>query len=298
MRYSRQEIIIGNSGQETLEKKTVAVVGVGAIGTVSSELLARAGINLIVIDRDVVELNNLQRQLLYNEEDIGKPKALVAEKKLKKINSKIKIRSYCKDLSFENINILKNADLILDCTDNFETRFLINDYCLKNKKPWIYAAGIRKNGTMMNFFPNNVCFRCIFKDARGLETCETAGVFGATTTVVGSLQTINAIKILLGKPVSREMVRIDVCENRFEKIKVKQRKNCAACNGVYEYLDGKKGSKAVKLCGRNTYQIKGAGQKDFRVINDRVSVFKDGRALIKAKSEKEARSLYSKYVGN
>jgi adenylyltransferase/sulfurtransferase len=298
MRYSRQEALIGGNAQKVLGKKTAAVVGVGAIGTVTAELLARAGVNLILIDRDVVELNNLQRQMLYTEADVGMPKAVVAGKALYKINSEIKIIGYSEDLTYENFSILNKADIVLDCTDNFETRFLINDYCMKKRMPWIYAAGIRNVGTVMNFLPGNTCFRCIFKNARGVETCETAGVLNSTTTAVGSLQVSNAIKILLGKKVGTDMIRIDVWHNSMIKVKVKKRSSCLACHGKYEYLSGERGSKAVKLCGRNTYQIKGPKHKAFRKINEKVSVFQDGRALIKANSEKEARSIYSKFVGN
>jgi len=218
--------------------KTVAIVGVGAIGNITTKLTSEEQINLILIDRDVVESHNLKNQPLYSKEDIGKPKAIVAAEKLK-------AKAYPEDLTFENINILDRADLILDCTDNLETRFLINDYCLKNKKPWIYAAGIKTKGTVMNFFPGEVCFRCIFKPVHGLDTCETSGIITEAATNIAFLQVSNALRTLSGEKVEKEMVRIDVKDNSLEKIKVKKQ-NCIACKGKYEFLEGKKTDKANK----------------------------------------------------
>ncbi|HLC73472.1 MAG TPA: HesA/MoeB/ThiF family protein, partial [Candidatus Nanoarchaeia archaeon] len=163
MRYQKQELLsyIGNK-QEFLQKKVVAIVGLGAIGSNTANLLARAGINLILIDRDIVELENLQRQTLYDEKDIGKPKSIQAKKKLKLINSEIKIEAFVEDLNYKNIDELINSDLILDCSDNMETRFLINDYSIKNDIPWIYAAVLGVNAMSMNIVPQKTpCFRCI-----------------------------------------------------------------------------------------------------------------------------------------
>lgn len=317
MRYSRQEILIGKEGQKKLSEKTVAIVGVGATGSVSSQLIVRAGVGkVVIIDRDIVELNNLQRQLLYGEEDIGKPKAIVAERELKKLNSAVNIKSYTDDLNPDNIKkIMKDVDLIFDCTDNFETRLLVNDYCVKNHKPWIYSAGIKHQGTMMVFIPWGPCFRCIFKHPTGLDSCETAGILASTTTAIASLQVSNAIKMLLGNAVEQSMIRLDVWDNKMDKIKVHKRKSCVACQGIYEYLEGDKISKTLKMCGSNTYQIKGK-EVDLKVIREKIektmevkgdstfitfhnmTLFKDGRALVKANSEKEAKSLYSKFVGN
>lgn len=280
MKYSRQEILLN---------KTVAIVGVGAIGSLTSSQMSKEGVNLIIVDRDVVEEKNLSYQKLYSKEDIGKPKAVVAVEKLGGV-------AYAEDLTFENINLLDKADIVLDCTDNLETRFLINDYCLKNNKPWIYSAGLRNNGTTINFLPEKTCFRCIFNKTISGELCETAGITDTIIKNVATTQATNAVKILLGKVVSEDMTRF--IDDEEEEIKIKKNEQCSACKGNFEYLKGEKGSKAVKLCGRDTYQIKGPKQKGFKIINDKVSVFKDGRALIKAKSEKEARSLYSKYVGN
>jgi len=316
MRYSRQELIIGKDGQEIIGKKTVGIVGLGAIGSVSAQILARAGIKkLILIDRDVVELSNLQRQLLYKEEDVGFPKAITAKKALKKINSEIIISSFAEDLNPKNIDLLKKADIILDCTDNLETRFLINDFCIKFSKLWIYAAGIATRGTILSFSKDSPCFRCIFENSKSNDTCETTGVLASTTMIVGSVQAKIALDILLNKKVPSEMIWLDVETFNLQKIKVKKRNGCPACNKNFEYLKGEKGSKTTKVCGKSTYQIRGEkknlnelkkrleridkvrGNSDFLIFRN-ISIFKDGRVLIKADSEKEAKSIYSKYVGN
>ena len=205
MRYIRQQIFreIGKKGQEKLGKSTVAVVGIGALGSNSAELLARAGIgSLILIDRDVVELSNLQRQRLFDENDVGKPKALAAKEHLAKINSEIKIEFLIDDLNFENIGKIFNRkpDLILDCTDNLETRFLINDFSVKNEIPFIYSSAVGSKGYVFDIIPGKTpCLRCFLKEAAQLDTCETAGVLNAITSLISTMQASEAIKILLNK---------------------------------------------------------------------------------------------------
>ncbi len=316
MRYSRQELIIGKKAQEKLSEKTIAVVGLGAIGSVVCGILARAGVGkLMLIDRDIVELSNLQRQFFYEEKDVGTPKAFVTASHLKKVNSKIRINAIANDLDFKSTRILSGADIILDCTDNLETRFLINDYCLKNKKKWIYAAGIRSIGTVMAFSPEGPCFRCVFGNARSSETCETSGVLASTTTIVGSIQADMTIRLLAGKNVSQDMIRFDLDDSSFQRISAKKRAGCPACSGKYEYLKGLKGSRTAKLCGQGSYQIKGEkvnlsslkkklsrigktkGNSSFLQFKN-LSLFSDGHAIIKARNEKEAKATYSKYVGN
>src|SRR3989344_8093067 len=155
---------MNTKGNNRLSKKTVVIVGLGSLGSYTSILLAKLGINLILIDRDIIERHNLERQVLYDKKDVGKLNALTAKEKLKKINNKIKIKEHAADLDYENIDLLK-SDLVLDCTDNFETRFLINDYCKKNKIKWIYSSAIRNQGFV--FVVDDVCFSCIFKEAEG-----------------------------------------------------------------------------------------------------------------------------------
>ena len=316
-RYSRQETYLGKTNQKKLQKSTVAVIGVGAIGTQTANLLARAGINLILIDRDTIELNNLQRQTISDEQDINKPKTKQASLHLKKINSKIKITTYNKDLNNENITKLipKTTNLILDCTDNLETRFLINDYSLKNNIPWIYAAGIKEKAALMNIVPKKTpCFQCIFKQPTQLETCQTSGVLNSTTSLISSLQVSEAIKILTNKNYSKELINFNLKTNSFDKFKIKKRKECQACNKHYIFLNTINPQGILKFCSTGNYQIllKNVNlsqlKKNLAKI-DKIEDFKDcikfknmlifkDRCLIKAKSESQAKSLISKYIGN
>ena len=202
-RYSRQVLLqeIGAEGQLLLQRKKVAIVGIGALGTVSSELLARAGVgSLLLVDRDVIEESNLQRQVLFDEDDLGKSKAAAAREKLEKINQHILIETKAIHLNNKNIGFLKEMDLVLDCTDNLETRFLINEFCKKEQIPWIYAAAIRTSGYVMPIMPAGACLRC-FLDTANLETCDTVGVLNTATVSIAALQTTLALKMLLHKEV-------------------------------------------------------------------------------------------------
>lgn len=340
MRYIRQEIFneIGKKGQEKLRKSAVAVVGLGALGSNSAELLARAGIGkLILIDRDVVELSNLQRQSLFDESDIGKPKALVADEHLNKINSEVKVDFFIDDLNFNNINkiisinesnkniknkkIKNKIDLILDCTDNLETRFLINDFSMKNKIPFIYSSAVGSKGYVFDIIPNKTaCLKCFLKEATQLDTCETTGVLNTITNLISSIQTDEALKLLLNKDFEKNLVYFDIFKNELLKIKINKNKTCICCvKNSFEYLTGRKSSKIAKLCGDNLFQVKTKSidksqfknlknklKKIGKVVDfgycvnfdNKMTIFTDGRALIKAKDEKEAKSLYSRFVGN
>ena len=326
MRYIRQEIFreIGKKGQEKLRKSSVAIVGLGALGSNSAELLARAGIgNLILIDRDIAELSNLQRQRLFDEDDIGKPKALAAKERLNKINSDVKINIFIDDLNFENINkLLENkTGLILDCIDNLETRFLINDFSIKNKIPFVYSSAVGSKGYVFDVVPSKTpCLRCFLKEAAQLDTCETTGVLNTITSLISTIQVNEAIKILLNKDYEKKLLFFDVWKNELLKINIKRNKDCICCGKRnFEYLSGKKAAKVAKLCGNNIYQIK-AKSVDKNQYNEiknklknigkiidfgycisfdnKITIFQNGRALIKAKDEKEAKSLYSRLVGN
>lgn len=311
-RYSRQEMVLGKKSQQLLNKSKVCIVGIGALGSFSAELLARSGVNLILIDRDIVELHNLQRQSLFNEKDIGQPKAFAAKKHLEEINSEIKIEAFSEDLNSNNLKLL-NSDLVLDCTDNLLTRFLINDYCVKNNLPWIYSAVIGAIGRVMVILPENYCFRCYVKDTKGLDTCDTVGVLNTAVAMNSSIQVSEAIKILTKNKPSLGLICINSAANIIETINVNKNNDCICCSkNKYEYLE-KKEENIIKFCGSGTYQIKGSF--DFNKIKkrlqklgaitdfgssfsfDKVSVFKN-RVLIKAKNEKEAKIIYSKYIGN
>src|SRR3989339_1354167 len=225
MRYARQEKLIGKKGQLILSKKTVAIVGLGALGTNTAQLLARAGINLRLIDFDKIDLTNLQRQSLYTEKDINKQKAIISKTRLKEINSEISITSFNEKLNDSNLHLL-DSDLVIDCTDNLTTRFLINDYCY-NKIPWIHTAAIKETGVLFNIIPNKPCLKCIYKKNIDLDRCEDFGVLNSIVSLTSSIAVTQAIKILLNKPVEESLIRFNIWNNNLEKIKVN--KTCEKC---------------------------------------------------------------------
>lgn len=312
MRYQQQEIFdkIGKEGQKQLSNSTVTIIGLGAIGCTSSELLTRAGIgNLILIDRDYIELENLHRQILFNESDIGKQKVIVAKEKLRKINSEINVEAYFDNFDSSNIDLAKG--IILDCTDNLETRFLINEVAIKNNIPWVFAAAIKDSGYVFNIMPKSACFRCIFKQTYGLGTCTSVGVLNTITNVVASIQANEVIKILLNKAYEKDLLHFNIWNNELTRIKVKKNLKCPACNNRFEYLT--KRENIVKFCGSNSFLIRGKFNYDklkkdimkVEKISDwgtafhfrNITVFKD-KVLMKAESEQEALALFSRYIGN
>lgn len=315
-RYSRQLLYknIGAAGQSLFKKAKVSIIGVGALGTVCAELLARAGIGTIfLVDRDYVELGNLQRQTLFDESDIGKPKASAASAKLSIINSEIKINYLISDIDYKNINLIGKPDLILACTDNMESRFLVNDYCRQKKIAWIYGAAISDRGSVYDVMPNGPCIRCLFKGSSG-ETCDTSGILNTASTITAGIMSNEALKIILGKPHEDKLLMMDFWGNDYSKIKVKKKTKCMSCNGKYEYLSGKIRSSAVKLCGTGSYQIKGSPVDIIKLSGrlksvgkvillngimhfDDITLFSDGRAIIRAESEKDAKKKYAGLFG-
>lgn len=333
-RYSRQILVpsIGESGQRRLLTSKALVVGCGALGTVIANNLVRAGIGYMkIVDRDYVELDNLQRQMLFDEEDVERrtPKALAAADKLRRINSSVEIEAEVKDVTQKNVEgLIKDADILLDATDNVETRLLINDACFKHNIPWVYGGVISSYGVTMNIIPRQTaCFRCLvsYVPAPGsIPTCDTAGVLNAISSVIASLQSNEAIKILLGdKDVNKGLLAIELMKNSFEKIPVEKGEDCPLCrDGEFEYLDKKGLSEPIKLCGRDMVQITPQREMEvslehlkarlekvgdtsymgyllkFSVDKYELIVFPDGRAFVKGASDKEtARSLYAKYIG-
>jgi len=330
-RYSRQTVLeqLGVEGQKRLLNAHVAVIGLGALGTVSSTLLARAGVGQItLIDRDVVELVNLQRQVLYGEDDIGLPKAPVAAAKLRQVNSSIKVEGLAKDMNSSNVlGLLKGSELVLDGTDNLETRFLLNEACLETGTPWIYAGVIGTEGRVMSIFPGKTaCFRCFSKDppAPGtLPTCETAGVLNSVAAATASMQVTEAIKLMIGEEPTGHLTVLDGWSPELLKIKMQKSKRCPVCvGGKREHLGGRSPQVITALCGGNTIsfdplhkgkvdlagialrlrkigKVKLAGAVVvFETGKHIMTIFEDGRALIKgARTATEARSLYSKYIG-
>ncbi|MBS1266259.1 MAG: SAMP-activating enzyme E1 [Candidatus Woesearchaeota archaeon] len=316
MRYSRQEIFpkIGKNGQQTLKNKKVTIVGLGALGSNSANLLVRAGIqNLNIVDRDIVQLSNLQRTL-FTEQNIGLPKCVCLKNYLLKINSNININSHATDLNHKNIEIIR-SDIILDCTDNLETRYLINEYCIQEKIPWIHASCIRDLGEVINFKPGGVCFNCIFPKSKSDQTCETSGILNTTVALTSAVQVNETIKSLLNKKVNPNLIRLNVWKPGIENISLTKNAKCNACNHDFKYITGEKLIKTTKFCGSNTFQLWGEPIKieklkkklqkigkvqsgDYFLIFKNLTVFKDGRVLVKADNKNQAKADFSKYVGN
>lgn len=339
-RYSRQMMFgpLGEEGQRRLLASRVVLIGCGALGSVLANTLARAGVGFLrIVDRDFIELNNLQRQVLFDEDDIASnlPKAEAARRKLQRINSKVEIEAAVTDVNHRNIEQLcDRADLLLDGTDNFETRFLINDLAVKTGRPWVYGAVIGATGLSMPILPNDTpCLRCVFEQAPPPEmnpTCDTAGVLGPVVSVVASYQAMEAIKILAGRreAVNGRLLSVDLWEGRFSLLKVQtayDAGDCSCCKQKrFDYLEGKFGSSATTLCGRNAVQVTPpAGMTiDFAAIAGKmraatgaaprfnafmlkaaigpheITVFADGRAIIAGTSRpEEARVVYAKYIG-
>ncbi len=225
MKYDRHRLFLGDKKQKMLEKSTAAVVGLGALGGTAANLLARSGVNLIVVDRDVVDESNLQRQTLFDEKDVGEMKAEAAEKKLSQINSRIKIKSYSVEINKNNLDLIK-ADVIVDCVDNIKTKLLLNDYSVKQKIPLVHGAAIREIGTLYNVMPGRPCLRCIYREKANTETCATVGVLNTLTTTIGAIQAMEAIKILTKEKYEKDMLRINIWKNTITRIKIKKNKKC------------------------------------------------------------------------
>lgn len=338
-RYSRQILFpeIGTAGQEKLRAARVTLVGCGALGTVLANTLVRAGVGFVrIIDRDYVELNNLQRQVLFNESDVaqGMPKAVAAAAHLAAVNSEVTIEPVVADVTASNIEALvEDVQLILDGTDNFETRYLINDVAVKRRIPWVYGACVGSDGMVMPILPHETpCLRCVFDrpPPPGVSpTCDTAGVLGSIVNIVASLQAVEALKILMGRldAVNRHLLQIDAWTGRFDSFDMQAalEGDCPCCKrGQYDFLTGQSTWRAAALCGRDAVQVTpppeshvdfdavadrivkvahGTPQRNryllrFEVDDKQVTLFRDGRAIIKGTSEPdEARTLYAKYIG-
>ncbi len=323
----------GEQGQERLLAARAVVIGCGANGTVIANTLARAGVgSLAIVDRDFVELNNLQRQVLFEEEDValGVPKAVAAAEKLRRINSSIAVEGIVADVNAENIeDLIRGANVVLDGTDNFETRFLINDACVKNNIAWVYGGAVASYGMSMTIVPQETaCLRCVFQSepAPGtLPTCDTAGVIAPIVSVIGSIVSAEAIKYLIGTGTRNAgMIHIDLWENTFDSFVVPRKSDCIACGqNKFEYLEGERGGVMTAfLCGRNAVQVNpGKGHalnlvsmaerlRDLGKISVNeyllrleigdfeISVFPDARAIVKGTEDAAiARSVYAKYIG-
>jgi len=254
---------IGRAGQEKLSSSVLGIVGCGALGSVSAELLVRAGVGKVVlVDHDVVDMTNLQRQALYTEEDMRKPKASCLKHHLSKINSSVVIVAHDVNLDFENISsILGGVNLVLDCTDNIDARLLLNEFCSKSKLPWIHSAAVEGKGVVLNFLPRMPCFTCVFPGVLQGGSCEELGILNSASHITSSIQVVEAIKMLLGKPVIREMLRIDVLNHNIEKIKVKHLDSCEVCKGKYAILEGRSSDAAASFTIKECKTKKGMSVK-------------------------------------
>jgi len=332
-RYSRQILFhgIGKEGQRKLGNSCAVIIGCGALGSIIATTLVRAGVGKVrIIDRDFIEYQNLARQALFDEDDVKNqiPKAIAAERHLKRVNSSIEIEGIVADVNYTNIEgFISDADVILDGLDNFETRGLINDVSLKHKIPWIYGGAVSSSGMTMNIIPGQTpCLRCLHpevpKGARML-TCETAGVISSAPFIIGSLQSAEAIKILVGSEyINRDLIFINVWQGKFDRIELCRRPDCQTCQGKYEFLEARFGTKTTSLCGQNAVQVLNPDVKEIsfeklathlrpigkvsynefmlrlEVDNHEMVIFPDGRAIVKnTDDESLARGLYAKYIG-
>lgn len=336
-RYSRQILFagIGEAGQEKLLAASAVLVGCGALGTAVANLLVRAGLGrLRIIDRDFVEPSNLQRQTLFDEADArdALPKAVAAERRLRAVNSTVQVEGIVGDLTPKNAkDLLSGFPLILDGTDNFETRLLLNDAALSLGVPWIYAAVVGSYGVTMAIRPGETaCLACLLEGeeksaAIGAEaTCDTAGVLQTAVGVIASIEATEAMKFLAGKPeaLNGRLVACDVWSGKFQSIRVARNSSCRACaRREFQYLRGE-AQPHITMCGRDSVQVHersrrldlgelgrrlGASAADvrhndfllrFRVPPYELTVFADGRAIIKGtKDPAVARSLYARYIG-
>ncbi len=336
-RYSRQILFagIGKEGQSRLLESRALIVGCGALGSAQAEALARAGVGTLrIVDRDFVESSNLQRQTMFTERDASErlPKAIAGARHLHEINSDVTVEAEIVDANHSNVErLISGCDVVLDGTDNFSTRYLINDACVKHNVTWIYGAAVGSYGVTMTIRPHDgPCLRCIFPEAppaASAPTCDTAGVIMPIISVVAAVQVTEALKLLTGRPetLHRSLMQFDVWRNQWRSIGVGERApDCLTCGlGRFESLEAEGREFAAVLCGRHAVQVSPAhpvqvdllalSQKletagevkgndyllRFRTGDYELTVFQDARSIIRGTDDiATARSLYAKYIGN
>ena len=336
-RYSRQILFreIGSSGQDKLRNSRVLLVGCGALGAAHAEMLARAGVGkLRIVDRDFVEYTNLQRQTLYKESDADErlPKAVAAKSRIAEINSEIEVEAIVADVNHSNIeSLIDGCDLVLDGSDNFQVRYLLNDACVKHNTTWIYGAAVSSYGTTMTIIPGKTpCLRCIFDempDAGTSPTCDTAGVIMPIIATVSATQVAETLKILVGdlESLHGSLMQFDIWANDRQRIKLGEpNADCKTCGlRNFEFLNTETPEFSAVLCGRNAVQIAPptATTLDLESLAERLqflvavnvneyllrfttgenemTVFRDGRAIVKGTDDiSVARSLYAKFIGS
>jgi molybdopterin-synthase adenylyltransferase len=338
-RYDRQIRFtpLGEAGQQRLAAGRALVCGCGALGSVIASTLVRAGVGFVrIVDRDFVELNNLQRQFLYDEADIAAalPKAIAAANKLRLINSAVTIEPIVADVKHDNIDSLAaDVDVIVDGTDNFATRFLVNDFAVKHRKPWVYGGSIGAEGQSMTIIPcETACLACLLPEAPppgATPTCDTAGILGPIVGVIASIEACEALKILSGNVAacSRHLTVIELWENRLRTVdisRLREQTDCRVCqHNEFAWLSGDRGGDSITLCGRNAIQLSapagttlsldslaarlgGVGPITHNAFLLRLAVdpyqltiFPDGRTIVAGTNDPTvARSLQAKYVGS
>jgi molybdopterin-synthase adenylyltransferase len=335
-RYRKQILLreIGEDGQDRLRASRVALVGCGALGTVIANSLVRSGVGYVrIIDRDFIELDNLPRQILFDEEDImkGLPKAIAAAEKLRIVNHDIVIEPVIADLNADTVDsLVKDVDLVIDGTDNFETRFLINDICIKRAIPWIYGGVVSTYGMTFTILPGETpCFKCFINEIPqpgASPTCDTVGVLGTAVNIIASIETTEALKILMGKKEAllRKLVYVDVWNGVWDLFMLKKGKvPCPVCDeGKFVFLEKKQGTVVTGLCGQHSIQINPSAVQPisfpalanrlssvgevryneyllkFIADNYEFSIFPDGRTIVRGTTDiSQAKMLFSKYIG-
>lgn len=337
-RYDRQARFapLGNEGQQRLSSARALVCGCGALGSVAAEMLVRAGVGFVrIVDRDFVELSNLQRQVLFDEQDVaeGLPKAIAATNKLRRINSEISIDPVVADVTHHNIaKLAGDVDLILDGTDNFGTRFLLNDFAVKHGKPWVYGGCIGAEGQSMTILPGETaCLACLMADAPPpgtTPTCDTAGIIAPIVGVIASIEAAEALKILSGhrETVSRRLTIVDLWDNQVRHVDLTRLRtdgDCRVCkHREFVWLSGQRGDASAVLCGRNAVQLSappntsvsfdnlaarlvGTGhvQRNAFLLRLQVdsyvlTVFADGRTIVSGTNDiATARTMHARYIG-
>jgi len=336
-RYSRQELFspIGEEGQQKIREKHVLIIGAGALGSANAEMFVRAGVGTVtIVDRDYVDWSNLQRQQLYAESDVENnlPKAVAAKKRLEEINSEVRVEALVQDVTAEELEeLVTNVDVMIDATDNFETRFIVNDIAQKYSIPWIYGACVGSYGLSYTILPSKTpCLSCLLQSIPlGGATCDTAGIISPAVSLVVSHQVTEALKLLVEDYESLRdgLVSFDVWKNEYSCMNVQKlrKHNCPSCgeNALYPYLNKENTSKTAVLCGRNTVQIRPPHKEEIdferykELLHDRVNdlnvnpyllsfsveekrlvAFKDGRVLVHGtKDISEAKTVYHRYFG-
>lgn len=333
-RYSRQIVLpqVGQSGQEKLRAATVAIIGIGALGSSMAEMLARAGVGTLrIADRDYLEMHNLQRQSLYTEADVesGLPKAVAATRHLSEINSEVHVQMRVVDVTPENVlDLIEGASVVLDGTDNLQTRYLLNEACVSKGIPWVYSGVVGVCGVSLTVVPGeSACLQCLYPGlpaAGSVDTCDLAGILGPVAHIMSAVAAAEAIKLIVGGAPARGLLAADMWAGSFDRIEVPRDPDCPTCAlHDFNYLSGDGWEEAARLCGRDAVQVRLAGSRPnlallgtrlkqsasgevlsnehvvrLRTDLNELTIFADGRVIVKGTDDPGvARSLVARYIG-